>query len=39
MFDLPEISMVQEVPNAVVFTPDEKYNPEWNGYTYIIAKI
>lgn len=39
MFDLSEISTVSVLFDLPVFTPDEKYNPEWDGYTFVIAKV
>jgi len=39
MFDLSEISMVQILADSPEFQPDPKYNPEWDGYTFVIAKI
>lgn len=39
MFDLSEISMVQILTDSPEFQPNHKYNPEWDGYTFVIAKI
>lgn len=39
MFDLTEISAVSVLLDLPTFTPDGKYNPEWDGYTFLVAKI
>lgn len=39
MFDLSEISAVSVLSDLPTFTPDGKYNPEWDGYTLLVAKI
>jgi len=39
MFDLSEITMTEELSGHPVFEIDEKYNPEWDGYTFVIAKV
>jgi hypothetical protein len=39
MFDLSEITAVSILEDSQTFTPDEKYNPEWDGYTFVIAKV
>lgn len=39
MFDLEEISQVQVLENRPQFEPSEEYNPEWDGYKFVIAKI
>jgi len=39
MFDLSEMSAVNELSGHPSFDVDEKYNPEWDGYTFVIAKV
>ena len=38
-FDIKEISNVQCIENENSFQPDERYNPNWEGYASVIAKI
>lgn len=39
MFDLEEISKIEELTEFPNFEVDEKYNPEWDKYTFVIAKV
>lgn len=39
MFDLLEITNVQLVLPEVTFAIDKGYNPEWEGYKFVIAKV
>lgn len=39
MFDLGEISYARVEVDSPTFEVDDKYNPEWDGYTFIIAKV
>lgn len=39
MFDLGEISAAEILADSPTFEVDEKYNPEWDGYTFVIAKV
>ena len=39
MFDLNEIGDVEILFKMGTFEPSVDYNPEWNGYTFVIAKI
>ncbi len=39
MFDLNEIDNVLMNEEASKFDISEQYNPEWSGYTYVIARI
>lgn len=38
-FDIKEISNIECIENEGTFTPDKQYNPNWQGYANIIAKI
>lgn len=37
-FDISEISNIQFMEEDI-FQPDERYNPNWEGYANVIAKI
>lgn len=39
MFDIGDISNVKCMEEAACFEPHEKYNPDWDGYSNVIAKI
>lgn len=39
MFDLEEIGNVCVLDSEAQFVIDDKYNPEWTGYTFVIAKV
>ncbi|MEZ9637381.1 hypothetical protein AB4252_07340 [Vibrio cyclitrophicus] len=39
MFDLSELSNVNIVDGQPPFQISEKYNPEWSGYSFTIAKV
>lgn len=39
MFDLSEIDNVLVLDDEPQFEVSEQYNPEWSGYTFVIAKI
>jgi hypothetical protein len=39
MFDLLEITSVQLVSPLETFSIDSGYNPEWEGYKFVIAKV
>jgi len=39
MFDLSEIDNVSVIDGEPQFEISEQYNPEWSGYTFVIAKI
>lgn len=39
MFDLKDVGDVSVLHDSPEFTPDEKYNPEWDGYTFLIEKV
>lgn len=39
MFDIDELSEVSIVESGPQFVPSTKYNPEWEGYQFVIAKI
>lgn len=38
-FDIQEISNIQCMEDGESFQPDERYNPNWEGYANVIAKI
>lgn len=38
-FDIKEISNIQCMEAEDSFQPDERYNPDWEGYANVIAKI
>ncbi len=38
-FDIKEISNIQCMEDEDSFQPDERYNPNWEGYANVIAKI
>ena len=38
-FDIQEISNIQCMEDEDSFQPDERYNPNWEGYANVIAKI
>jgi hypothetical protein len=38
-FDLSELSAVTIVEGSSPFQVSEKYNPEWDGYSFIIVKV
>jgi predicted DNA-binding transcriptional regulator YafY len=38
-FDIKEISNIQCMEEEDSFQPDERYNPNWDGYANVIAKI
>lgn len=39
MFDLMELSNVVVMPSETKFEIFVTYNPEWDGYKYVIAKV
>lgn len=39
MFNILELSNIEVLKNEEIFTINEKYNPEWDGYKNVIAKI
>ena len=39
MFDIEEIANVVVLNDLPKFTPSEDYNPTWDGYAFVIAKI
>lgn len=39
MFNLTDVGNVSVLRDSPEFTPDEKYNPEWDGYTFLIEKV
>lgn len=39
MFNILELSDIEVLENKEKFTINEKYNPEWDGYENVIAKI
>lgn len=39
MFDISELSNIQIIESAPVFEIDHRYNPLWDGYAHVIAKV
>lgn len=39
MFDIEELSHVTPLTNAPRFAPSDQYNPQWEGYAFVISKI
>jgi len=39
MFDLEELSHVELEPSEAPFEISDSYNPEWSGYSFVIAKV
>ncbi len=39
MFNISELSNIEVLENEDKFSVNEKYNPEWEGYENVIAKI
>ena len=39
MFDLEELSDVSIDDSGAPFSPSPQYNPQWDGYKFVIAKI
>lgn len=39
MFDILEISNIMIIEDACKFDIDDKYNPNWDGYKNVIAKV
>ncbi len=39
MFDLEVLSEVNILDGDLTFDISEQYNPEWDGYTFVIAKV
>lgn len=39
MFDLEVLSQVELLEDRNTFDISEQYNPEWDGYTFVIAKV
>ena len=39
MFDLAVLSEVNLLEGSNTFQVSEQYNPEWNGYTFVITKV
>ena len=39
MFDLDEVTDVVVLESAEKFEPSDGYNPTWEGYKFVIAKI
>ena len=39
MFDIESLTDIQILNNKPCFQIDKKYNPEWDGYKNVIAKI
>jgi hypothetical protein len=39
MFDLSELTNVQIIYPTLAFNASPEYNPQWDGYKFVIAKI
>lgn len=39
MFDLSELGDISVIENDPQFVIAAEYNPEWSGYTFVIAKV
>ncbi|MBD0845110.1 hypothetical protein PB70LOC_01969 [Pectobacterium versatile] len=39
LFDITEITNVQILDSEPNFTIDSRYNPSWDGYAHVIAKV
>jgi hypothetical protein len=39
MFDLEVLSQIELLKDSNTFDISEQYKPEWDGYTFVIAKV
>lgn len=39
MFDLSVLADVEVLSDSQSFKTSDEYNPEWDGYTFVIAKV
>lgn len=39
MFDLLELTNIEIISPVEVFSVDSDYNPEWEGYKFVISKV